>query len=95
MALSEDEVRHVATLSRLKLSDEEVRLYSEQLGKILEYFEQLKQADTSSIEPMITATVSGNVFRKDQTGASLPREDALRSAPLHDGGYFLVPPVIE
>jgi len=95
MALSEQEVRHVALLSRLHLTDEEVRNYTGQLAKILGHVEQLKQVDTSSVEPMITATASGNIFRPDEVRPSLKREDALRSAPGHDDEYFRVPAVIE
>lgn len=95
MALSEKEVRHVAMLSRLHLTDEEVKHYTGQLAKILEHVEQLKKVDTSNVEPMITATASGNVFRADAPRPSLKREDALFSAPDHDDEYFRVPQVIE
>jgi aspartyl-tRNA(Asn)/glutamyl-tRNA(Gln) amidotransferase subunit C len=95
MALSEEEVRHVAWLSRLELTDDEVRLYARQLGKILEYVEMLRRVDTSDVEPMITATVEGNVFRPDQPRPGLPREEALQAAPEQDGEYFRVPRVIE
>jgi aspartyl-tRNA(Asn)/glutamyl-tRNA(Gln) amidotransferase subunit C len=95
MALTEQEVRHVAMLSRLELSDAEVKLYAEQLGKILEYVQVLNRLDTSRVEPMISATVTGNVFRPDQPRAGLPREQALLAAPEHDEEFFRVPPVIE
>ena len=95
MALSVEEVRHVAMLSRLHLSDEDVRLYAEQMGAILDYMKQLDEVDTSKVEPMIGATASGNVFRVDEPRPSLAREDALFSAPHHDGEYFRVPPVID
>lgn len=95
MALSEEAVRHVATLSRLQLSDAEVKHYTEQLAKILEHVEQLKKVDTANVEPMITATLTGNVFRPDEVRPSLAREDALHSAPDHDDEYFRVPQVIE
>jgi aspartyl-tRNA(Asn)/glutamyl-tRNA(Gln) amidotransferase subunit C len=95
MALSQAEVRHVAMLSRLQLTDGEVRLYGEQLGKILEYVEKLKALDTTGVEPMISASVQGNVFRPDEPRPGLKREDAFQSAPDHDDEYFRVPPVIE
>ena len=95
MALSEQEVRHVALLSRLYLSDADVRASTEQLGKILSHVEKLKELDTGAIEPMITATVLGNVFRPDESKPSLNRTDVLRSAPDHDDEYFKVPAVIE
>jgi aspartyl-tRNA(Asn)/glutamyl-tRNA(Gln) amidotransferase subunit C len=95
MALTEQEVRHIALLSRLQLTDDEVKLYREQLTKILDYVEKLKKLDTTGVEPMISASVQGNVFRADEPRPSLPREAAFESAPSHDDEYFRVPPVIE
>ena len=95
MALSAKEVRHVALLSRLELSDDEVDLYTEQLGKVLDYVNKLDALDTSDVAPMITAASTGNVFREDKLGESLDRKDALQSAPDHDDEYFRVPRVIE
>jgi aspartyl-tRNA(Asn)/glutamyl-tRNA(Gln) amidotransferase subunit C len=95
MALSEQEVRHIALLSRLQLTDGEVKRYREQIAKILEYVEKLKRLDTTGVEPMISASVQGNVFRVDEPRPSLPREAAFQSAPSHDDEYFRVPPVIE
>ncbi len=95
MAISADDVAKVAKLSRLALRPEELHVYTEQLGKILHYFEKLNALDTSKVEPMIGAAASGNVFRPDVVRPSLPREDALRSAPAHDDEFFRVPPVIE
>ena len=95
MALSVKEVRHIALLSRLHLSDAEVTAYADSLGKILGHIEQLNKLDTTGVEPMITATVSGNVFREDVPTKSLTREEALANAPDQDGDYFKVPAVIE
>jgi aspartyl-tRNA(Asn)/glutamyl-tRNA(Gln) amidotransferase subunit C len=95
MALSEEQVRHVALLSRLELSDEEVELYASQLGKVLDYVDKLNTLDTSNVEPMITAAITGNVFREDEPEEGIEREDALQSAPDHDDEYFRVPRVLE
>jgi len=95
MELSEQEVRHIALLARLQLSETEVKLYREQLVNILDYVEKLKRVDTDGVEPMISASVQGNVFRADEPRPSLPREAAFESAPSHDEEYFRVPPVIE
>jgi aspartyl-tRNA(Asn)/glutamyl-tRNA(Gln) amidotransferase subunit C len=95
VAIDPIEVAKVAKLSRLALSEKELALYGDQLGRILEYFEKLKAVDTSNVEPMITATASGNVFREDVPRPGLSREDAFESAPDHDGEFFRVPPVIE
>jgi aspartyl-tRNA(Asn)/glutamyl-tRNA(Gln) amidotransferase subunit C len=95
MAISRDDVAKVAKLSRLALTEEELRAQTEQLGKILTYVEKLNAVGTSKVEPMITAAASGNVFRKDEVKPSLSRDDALAAAPDQDGEFFKVPPVIE
>lgn len=95
MALTEKEVRHVAMLGRLALSDEEIHAFTSQLGALLQYIDKLQQVDTSKVEPMITATAGENVFRADEPRPSLPRGEALKSAPDHDDEYFRVPKVIE
>ncbi len=95
MAITKEDVAKVAKLSRLSLSDTELQMYSEQLGKILGYVEKLNALDTSKVEPMITAAADGNVFRPDEVRPGLKREDALKSAPAHDDEFFRVPPVIE
>ena len=69
MALTPEEVAKVAKLSRLAMSDKEVQVYCEQLGKILLYVEKLNAVDTSKVEPMITAAADGNVFRPDEESA--------------------------
>jgi aspartyl-tRNA(Asn)/glutamyl-tRNA(Gln) amidotransferase subunit C len=95
VSISKDDVKKVAVLSRLAVSENEAQVYSEQLGKILHYVHKLTELDTSKVEPMITAAASGNVFREDVPRPSLTREEALQSAPLHDDEFFRVPPVIE
>lgn len=94
MNLSPEQVRRTALLSRLDLTEDEVTLYAEQLGKILEYAEKIKTA-AASAEPMITAAVAGNVFREDEVNPCLPRELVLSQAPERDERFFRVPPVIE
>jgi aspartyl-tRNA(Asn)/glutamyl-tRNA(Gln) amidotransferase subunit C len=95
VSISKDDVKKVAVLSRLAVSENEAQVYSEQLDKILHYVDKLKELDTSKVEPMITAAASGNVFREDVPRPSLTREEALQSAPSHDDEFFRVPPVIE
>jgi len=95
MALTSDDVKKVAVLSRLALTEQEVQLYTGQLGKILTYVDKLSEPDTSKVEPMITAAASGNVFRPDVVVPGLSREDALANAPAQDDEFFRVPPVIE
>lgn len=93
--LSTDDVRKVAHLARLKLSDQDVERFTGQLADILQYVEQLKEVDTDAVEPLVHAVELTNVLRDDVPRASLPRDAALSNAPAADGAYFLVPPILE
>lgn len=93
--LSHEQVRKVAHLSRLTLTDEEVAKFTRQLEDVLQYVEQLNSIDTSGVEPMAHAVEVHNVFRDDEEQPSLPREAALANAPRADGRYFLVPQILE
>ena len=77
MALSADEVRWVAHLARLQLTDAELATMTRQLSAIVEYVDQLKQVDTTGVEPLAHALEVRNVFRADEPGASLPVDEAL------------------
>ncbi|HEV1996727.1 MAG TPA: Asp-tRNA(Asn)/Glu-tRNA(Gln) amidotransferase subunit GatC [Candidatus Dormibacteraeota bacterium] len=90
MKLTVEQVRHVAELARLGLSDEEMQRLTGELSKILDYIDQLAQLDTSSLDP--TAQVGGlvDVFREDEVWASLPIAAALANAPASQDGYFRV-----
>lgn len=93
--LSDDEVRKVADLARIALSDDEIATLGPQLSKLLEYVEVLNEVETETIEPMAHAVEQTNVFREDIATPALPREQALANAPKTDGKYFLVPAVFE
>lgn len=95
MALSREEVQKVALLARLKLTSEELELMTRQLNQIVEYVEQLREVDTTDVEPLAHPLPVTNRFRDDEVRPSLPREEALKNAPDHDGEFFLVPPVLE
>jgi len=90
-----EEVLHIARLAKLKLTDEEIELYREQLGRILEYFKKLEELDTSDVEPTSHVLDVKNVLRADEPRPSIPQEEALRNAPRKRDGYFEVPQVIE
>jgi aspartyl-tRNA(Asn)/glutamyl-tRNA(Gln) amidotransferase subunit C len=94
-SLSADDVRKVATLARLKLTDVEIELLSTQLSRVLDYVAQLEEVDTENVEPMAHAVERTNVFRDDEPRASLPSADALANAPKTDGRFYLVPPILE
>jgi aspartyl-tRNA(Asn)/glutamyl-tRNA(Gln) amidotransferase subunit C len=95
MSITRDDVAKVARLSRLALTEEELQLYTEQLGHILQYVEKLNAVDTAAVEPMVTAVAGRNVFRPDAVKPGLKREDALAAAPDQDEEFFKTPPVIE
>lgn len=92
--LSEEQVRHVAKLSRLRLSDEEVHRMSEQLSAVLGYVSQLSELDVEGVEPMAHALDMSNVFRDDEPGPALSIEAVLANAPAKDPPFFKVPKVL-
>ncbi len=88
-------VRKIAKLARLKLSEQEELLYTEQLGKIIEYFDELASLDTSEIEPMSHALSISNALRADEVEVSLSHEILLRNAPDIEDEFFKVPRIGE
>jgi len=95
MQLSREEVRHIAQLARLSLTDEEEALYQEQLSAILEHFEQLQALNTKDIPPTATALPVRNVMREDEVEQAHEREDLLANAPDEEDGCFKVPAVLD
>ncbi len=93
--LAPEDVRKVASLARLKLSDDEIAEFSEQLGNVLDYVEVLNELDVTDVEPMAHAAEVTNVLRDDVIAESLPRDAALANAPKTDGRFFLVPQILE
>jgi aspartyl-tRNA(Asn)/glutamyl-tRNA(Gln) amidotransferase subunit C len=91
--ISREEVLHIAKLAKLKLTEEEVRLFQEQLGQILSYFRKLQELDTSEVEPLKHVPTLGSAWREDEPRESLPPEEALKNAPKRRGDYFDVPKV--
>ena len=95
MKISEQDIKTVASLSRLKIREEEKDDVLFQLNKILTYVENLQTLDTTNVEPTTYALPMQNVFREDKVKPSLDRELALSTAPLKEDGYFKVPRVLE
>jgi len=90
-----DDVKAVARLARLELSDADLGLMTKQLSAILEYVDQLSKLDTENVEPMAHPLPIQNVFRPDEPRPSLPVDEALRNAPNRAGDYFAVPAVLD
>lgn len=95
MVIGIHEVEHVAQLARLELTEEEKRLFAEQLGSILEYAAKLNELDTSGVEPTTHVLPISNVLREDEIRPSWPLEQVLRNAPDEEDGQFKVPAVLE
>ncbi len=89
------QVRRIAELSRLELTDEEVATFSIQLNAILEYVEKLNELDTENVEPLAHCLPVTNVFRDDIAVQSIGAEKALENAPQRDGGFFKVPKILD
>lgn len=95
MSLNAEQVRWVAHLSRLQLSDAEVDTMARQLSAILNYVDQLKQVSTEGVEPLAHPLKVHNVFRPDEPGACLSADEALANAPDRQGDFFAVPAVLD
>jgi len=89
------EVEHVAKLACLEFSEEEKEKLAEQLGRILEYIDQLSELDTENVEPTSHVVPVKNVVRPDLVKPSLTRDEALANAPSNVDGLFEVPKIIE
>jgi len=92
MAITRDEVLHVARLARLALSDEEVERLGAQLNAILEAVGKVSELDLEGVEPTAHPLDLVNVLAEDEPAPSLPVEEALASAPDREGNFFKVPP---
>lgn len=94
-ALSSDEIRKVAQLANLEISDTELEQMSNHLSSILDYVDVLNQVDTEQVEPLAHPIEVVNVFREDEQTEMLSREEALKNAPKTDGKYFVVPAILD
>ena len=98
MKITEEEVRYVADLANLKLSEEEVRKFQADLDEILIHVDRLKEIDTSNVEPMSQVLYEADetaTLRPDRERPGLGSKLALANAPLAGSGYFKVPEVIK
>ena len=93
--LTPEEVRHVAMLARLGLSDEEVETMRTQLGEVLDYINMLEKVDVSKIPPTAQILSHLNITRDDMARESWPREALLANAPSTEDNFFRVPAVLE
>lgn len=94
MALSDAEVRHVAMLARLELTDDQVETLRGELNSILGHIDTIQRLDLEGVEPMTHPVPVVNEVRDDVVRACLPREAALRNAPEAESGAFVIPRIV-
>ncbi len=94
MALSESEVRHVALLARLSLTDGEVDVLRDELNSVLGHIDAIQQLDLSGVEPTAHSIPAVNRTREDVVSPGLDRDAALLNAPAAEGGAFVVPRIV-
>jgi aspartyl-tRNA(Asn)/glutamyl-tRNA(Gln) amidotransferase subunit C len=95
VALTDEEVRHIAALARVAVSPEEVERLRAELSGILEHFQVLNDIDTSDVPPTAQTLDLHSIQRPDEVRPSLPRADALRNAPRTEDGYIRVRAVLD
>lgn len=94
MAVTKDEVKHVAHLARLEFQENELDGFTQTFNNILDYIAKLGEVKTEGIEPTSHVIDVKNVFRDDNPTGSLPNQEALSNAPSSEDGSFVVPRII-
>ncbi len=94
MKITREEIEHVAHLSRLNLSEDELEKMTHQLDNILSYIDKLNELDTQSIEPTTHAFSISNAFRDDEVKNSLSQEESLKNCKKKSDEAFIVPRII-
>jgi len=95
MGLTIEQIRWVAHLARLELSEAELNTMTRQLAAVVDYVNQLQQVDTEGVEPLAHPLPICNVFREDEPVPSLSLDSALANAPDRRGDFYGVPAVLE
>ncbi len=95
MALSREEIEYIAHLARLEVSEAEVPVYADKLGRIIEFIAELGQADTGELVPMAHPLDMSQRLRADEVTESVERERYQANAPETENGLYVVPRVVE
>lgn len=93
--ISKEDVKHVANLARLTLSEDEAERFTKDLGNIIQFAEQLNELDTENVKETTHVLDMKNVLREDKARDWLTREEALKNAPDQENGQVKVPKVFE
>ncbi|MGT2667640.1 Asp-tRNA(Asn)/Glu-tRNA(Gln) amidotransferase subunit GatC [Streptococcus rifensis] len=95
MKISEEEVRHVAKLSKLHFSEEETTAFASSLTKIVDMMELLNEVDTTGVPITTTMAEQVNVMRDDKAEAGTAREELFKNVPEHANNLIKVPAILE
>ncbi len=93
--ISPDDVRHVARLARLELTDDEVSLFAEQLAAVLEHAADIEALDIGDVPPTAHPVPLRNVLRPDEVRPGVDRDEVLEQAPASEDGRFKVPRILD
>jgi len=93
--IDQNQVRKVARLSRLDLTNQELEEFTGQLRAILDYVEKMNELDTDNVEPLAHCLPIANVLREDEVRESLGTDKTLANAPQRDGEFFKVPKILD
>ncbi len=89
------DVKHIAKLANLQVSNEEEKKFEVQLGETLSYIEMLQEVDTNNVKATNQVTGLENVFREDEVKTSLSQEEALKNSPATQKGFFKVTAILD
>jgi len=95
LPLTPEEVRHIARLARVGLSQDDMSRFQGQLSQILDYFQRLQEVDTENVPPTAHTLAMHSVMRDDEPRPSFDKEDILANAPQREGDLFRVRAVLE
>ena len=95
MNINQNVISKLARLSKLKFNEDEMKLISNDLSKMLEFINQLQELDTEGIDPLIHVNEEINNWREDQVQGMISQEEALSNSPVKDGTYFKLPKVLD
>jgi aspartyl-tRNA(Asn)/glutamyl-tRNA(Gln) amidotransferase subunit C len=95
MAIDRDTVRRIARLARIAVRDDELDHLSGEIGRIIDWVEQLDSLDTASVQPMTSAVRARLPMREDVVTDGFYAEKLLANAPVREAGFFVVPKVVE
>ena len=95
MNINKEVITKLSSLSKLKFNEQETELISEDLSKMVNFINQLKEIDTDNVEPLIHINEEINNWREDNLGEVLDQEKALSNSPIKDSTYFKLPKVLD